>query len=78
MAKKSYLVQSRRTLGKLSVKLVSSKPLQSLPQMLLMVFLTLRVNQNVVDENHHELIQVFVKDPIHLVHENCRCIGPNK
>ena len=37
-----------------------------------------RVNENIVYEHHHELIQVGFKDPVHKVHEGCRGIGEAK
>ena len=37
-----------------------------------------RVNEDVVYEHHHELIQVRFKDPVHKVYEGCRGIGEAK
>ena len=35
-----------------------------------MFFFILGVDQCVINEYHHELVQVIVENPIHVVHEN--------
>jgi len=37
-----------------------------------------RVNENIVYEHHHELIQVRFEDPVHKVHKGCQGIGEAK
>uniref|UniRef100_A0A0D3EA29 Uncharacterized protein n=1 Tax=Brassica oleracea var. oleracea TaxID=109376 RepID=A0A0D3EA29_BRAOL len=43
-----------------------------------MLFPTPRINQNIVDEDDHALIQVLAKNIIHKFHERCRCIRQPK
>ncbi|KAE9588815.1 hypothetical protein Lalb_Chr22g0359481 [Lupinus albus] len=40
-----------------------------------MFFSALGVNQNVINKYHYDGIQVWVKNPIHVVGKYCWCIG---
>ena len=43
-----------------------------------MIFLSLGVDQNVVNKNNDKLVQLWHKHRIHQVHEISRCIGKAK
>ncbi|WZZ35469.1 hypothetical protein YC2023_018870 [Brassica napus] len=78
MAQKSNLPLPKATLTQLGKQLVFLKLIQHNPQILSMLFFTPRINQNVVDENDHTLIQVLPKHIIHKLHERCRCVRQSK
>ena len=40
-----------------------------------MLFFGLGINKNIVDENHHELVEVLHEDLVHQVHEKGWGIG---
>jgi hypothetical protein len=46
--------------------------------MLLMLFLILRVDQYIVNEDHDKLVQLRQEYGVHQVHEMCRSIGESK
>jgi hypothetical protein len=46
--------------------------------MLLMFFLSLGVDQDVINEYHDELVLLWHEHRIHQVHEMCRSIGESK
>jgi hypothetical protein len=43
-----------------------------------MLFLTLGIDQNVINEDNDKLIQLWHKYGVHRVHEMCRSIGEPK
>jgi hypothetical protein len=43
-----------------------------------MFFFVFRIDQDIIDEYYHKLVQVGHKDLIHEVHGNCRCICQSK
>jgi hypothetical protein len=51
---------------------------QSLKHNVKMLFLTLRKDQDVVNENHNKLVQLFHKNRVHQVHEVSGCVGQTK
>jgi hypothetical protein len=78
MSKKWNLLKPEYTLAKLGKKLMVTKSLQDNPKMLLMLFLILRVDQDVINEYLDELVQLRHEYEVHLVHEMCRSIGESK
>ena len=42
---------------------------------MLLLFLRLRVNQHIIDEDYHELVQERSEHLIHQCHKDCRCIS---
>jgi hypothetical protein len=46
--------------------------------MLIMLFLTLRKDQDVINEDYDKLIQLFHKNRVHQVHEVSRGVGQTK
>jgi hypothetical protein len=55
-----------------------SKSIQDHVEMLLMLRLISRVNEYVINEYHHELIQIRPEDTVHQVHESGRGVGQPK
>jgi hypothetical protein len=78
MPKEWNLYQPECTLAKFSIELVFTQSLQDNSKMLLMFFLILGVDQDVVNEYHDKLIQFRHEHKIHLVQEICGSIGKSK
>jgi dynactin complex subunit len=78
MPKKRNFLQSERTLAEFGIELMVTKSLQNNQKMLLMLFFTLRVDQNVINENHDKLVQLRHEYEVHQVHKMCRSIGESK
>ena len=47
-------------------------------QVLLVLFCSLGVDEDIVDKDHYKLIQVLHKDLVHEVHEICMSIGKSE
>jgi hypothetical protein len=43
-----------------------------------MLFFTLGIDQDVINEDHDKLVQLWHEYGVHQVHEMCRCIGEPK
>ena len=63
------------TLTELGDKLVVFKVLKGNPQMLIMLFCRLQVDQNIIDENNDKLIYIGCEYLIHQVHQHRRGIS---
>src|ERR1043165_4167199 len=46
--------------------------------MLSMIFFTLRINQDIINEHNNKLIQILMKNPIHIFHKHTRSISHTK
>src|SRR3954470_17685664 len=46
--------------------------------MLNMIIFTLGIDQNIINEHNHKMIQIIVENPIHILHEYTRCISHTK
>ena len=57
------------TLAKLCIQLMLSQPRQDNSQMLCMICLILRVNQDIIDKHDNELVKLGPEHRIHQVHE---------
>jgi hypothetical protein len=55
-----------------------SKSLQNNSEMLRMLFFTLGIDQDVINEDHDKLVQLRHEHGVHQVHEMCRSIGESK
>jgi hypothetical protein len=55
-----------------------SKSLKNNSKMLRMLFFTLGIDQDVVNEDHDKLVQLQHEYGVHQVHEMCRSIGETK
>ncbi|MFS7953862.1 hypothetical protein Hanom_Chr07g00623561 [Helianthus anomalus] len=62
----------------LCIHLFCSKEFQNKPQMMLVFLLTLRIDQNFVDEYNNELIQIRFAHSVHKIHEDRRCVCQSK
>jgi hypothetical protein len=78
MSKKWNFLQLESTLAELGTELVVSKSLQNNSEMLCMLFFTLEIDQDVINEDHDKLVQLQHEYRVHQVHEMCRSIGESK
>jgi hypothetical protein len=78
VTKKRYFVQPECTLAELGIELMVTKSLQDNTEMLLMLFFILGVDQDVVNENHDKLVQLWYEYGVHQVREMCRSIDESK
>jgi hypothetical protein len=66
------------TLAKLRIELMITQSLKNNAEMLFMLFLALVVDQDVVNEDHDKLVQLFHENRVHQVHEVSGGIGQTK
>jgi hypothetical protein len=78
MSKKRYLLQPESTLVKFGIELVVSKSLQNNTEMSRMLFFTLKIDQDVINEDHGKLVELRYEYEVHRVHKMCRSIGESK
>jgi dynactin complex subunit len=78
MSKKWNLLKSECTLTELGIKLMVMKLLHNNLKMLLMLFFILRVDQDIINEHHDKLVQLWHEYEVHQVHQMCRSIGESK
>jgi hypothetical protein len=78
MSKERHIFQPECTLAKPGIELVVTKSLQYNPKMLLMISFSFGVDQNVVNEYHNKLIQLWHEHRVHQVHEMCGSISESK
>jgi hypothetical protein len=78
MTKKRYFLQPKCTFAKLGIELMVVKSFQDNTKILLMLFLILGVDQDVINEDHDKLVQLQHEYRVHQVHEMCRSIGESK
>jgi hypothetical protein len=55
-----------------------TKSLQNNSEMMRMLFFTLRIDQDVINEDHDKLVQLQHEYGVHQVHEMCRSIDESK
>jgi hypothetical protein len=56
MSKKQNFLQSENTLAELGIELMVSKSLQNNSEMMRMLFFTLGIDQDVINEDHDKLV----------------------
>src|SRR3954469_2739861 len=78
MAKETNFMQPKFTLRQLGIQPLLFQNLQHNSQMIFMLFFRFRVDKNVINEYHHEPIQVSMKNTVHVLHEYSRCISDTK
>jgi hypothetical protein len=78
MSKKWNFLQPESTLAKLGIELMVPKSLQNNAEMPRMLFFTLGIDQDVVNEDNDKLVQLQHEYGVHQVHEICRSIGEFK
>ena len=74
MTQERYFPQPEFTLAKFCLQFMLSQPRQDNSQMLYMIYLILRVNQDIIDKHDHELVELGHEYRIHQVHEVGRSI----
>jgi hypothetical protein len=78
MSKKKNFLQSENTLAKFGIVLMVPESLQNNSEMSGMLFFTLGIDQDVVNECHGKLVQLQHEYGVHQVHEMCRSVGESK
>jgi hypothetical protein len=78
MSKKWNLLKPECILVELDIKLMVTKSLQNNSKMLLMLFFILGVDQDVINEYHDKLVQLWHEYGVYQVHKMCRSIGESK
>jgi hypothetical protein len=79
MSKKRNFPQPESTLPEFGIELMVPKSLQNNAEMSRMLFFTLGIDQDVVNEDNDKLVQLRHEYGVHQVHEMCRIIGePNR
>jgi hypothetical protein len=78
MSKKWNLLQPECTFAKLDIESMVTKSLQNNPKMLFMLFFILELDQDVINEYHDKLVQLWHEYGVHQIHEMCRSIGDSK
>jgi hypothetical protein len=79
MTKKGNFLQLECTLAELGIELMVMKSLKNNSKMmLLMLFFTLGVDHNDINENHDQHVQLQYKYGVYQVHEICRSIEESK
>jgi hypothetical protein len=70
--------QPELALAELHIQLMITQSLKYNAEMLFMLFLTLRKDQDVIIEEHDKLVQLFHKNRVHQVQEVSRGVGQTK
>ena len=78
MTKIKNLIEPKFALGELGVELVFPQLIEYQTQVLGMIFLVLRENQNVIEIDQNEVIGVGVEDEVHHARERRRSVGEAK
>jgi hypothetical protein len=78
MSMKRNFLQLESTLTELGIELMVTKSLQNNVEISHMLFFTLGIDQDVINDDHDKLIQLRHEYRVHQVHEMCRSIGEPK
>jgi hypothetical protein len=70
--------QPELTLAELLIQLMITQLLKHDAEMLFMLFLTLKKDQDVVYKDHDKLVQLFHKNRVHQVYEESGGVGQTK
>jgi hypothetical protein len=65
MSKKENFLQLESTLAEFGIELIVPKSLQNNSEMLCMLFLTLGIDQDVINEYHNKLVQLWHEYGVH-------------
>lgn len=74
MTKEHNLVQLEFSFSELHIKFYFPQNLLYSPQILPMLFYSLRVHKDVVDEHNHKIVQVRFEHAVHQVYKSSRSI----
>lgn len=69
MPQESYLIEPKLTLVEFGIQLVITKHLQYCLEKLFMLFFSLGINENIVDEDHPELVREVNEHLVHHMHQ---------
>jgi hypothetical protein len=75
MSKKGNFLQPKNTLTEFGIELMVPESLQNNSKMSRILFFTLGIDQDVINEYHDKLVQLRHEYGVHHVHEICRSIG---
>jgi hypothetical protein len=78
MTQELNFTQPELTLAELRIKLMITQSLKHNTEMLFMLFLTLRKEQDVINEDHDKLVHLFHENRVHQVHEVSGGVGQIK
>jgi hypothetical protein len=78
MTQELNFTQQELTLAELCIKLMIMQLQKHTAEMLFMLFLTLRKEQDVIDEDHDKLVHLFHENRVHQVHEVSGGVGQTK
>ena len=78
MTKIKNLIEPKFTLGELGVELVFVQLIEYQTQVLGMIFLVLRENQNVIEIDQNEVIGVGIEDEVHHARKSRRSVDEAK
>jgi hypothetical protein len=70
--------QLELALAEFCIQLMITQSLKHNVEMLFMLFLTLRKDQDVINEDHDKLVQLFHENHVHQVHEVSGGVGQTK
>jgi hypothetical protein len=62
-------IQPKLAFGEFGVQVVVSQSLKNNMEMFRMIFWIFRVDQNVINEDHYELVKFLHEDRVHEIHE---------
>jgi hypothetical protein len=69
MTQELNFVQPELALAELHIKLMITQSLKHNTEILFMLFLTLRKDQDVINEDHDKLVHLFHENRVHQAHE---------
>jgi hypothetical protein len=78
MTQKFDGIKPEFTFREFGIQMVISQTLKNNMKMFSMIFKVLRIDQNIVDKNHDEIIELWHENRVHEIHEICWCISKTK
>jgi hypothetical protein len=78
MSKKRNFLQPEGTLAEFGIELMVSKSLYNNSEMSCMLFFTLGIDLDIVNEDYDKLVQLWHQYEVHQVYEICKSIGESK
>jgi hypothetical protein len=70
--------QSKLALAELHIQLMIMQPLKHNTEMLFMLFLTFRKDQDAIYEDHDKFVHLFYENRVHQLHEESGGVGQTK
>jgi hypothetical protein len=67
MTQEQDFINPELTLAQLCIQLVLSQSLQNHPQMIHMLFFTLRIYKNIINKYHHKLVKMIHEYTVHQI-----------